>query len=72
MAPIGTLLQKGDSSYQKYHLTTMAPYMNGAQHKWRLIKMVSQNLLHQLVFAVHIKFSTPTSPPIFTVSTYEE
>ena len=42
MAPIRTLLQKSDSSYQKYYLTKMAPNMNDTQHKWRLTKMVSQ------------------------------
>ena len=29
MAPIDTLLQKGHSSYQKYHLIKMAPNISG-------------------------------------------
>ena len=40
MALIDTLLQKGHSSYQKDHLTKMAPNKNGTQHKWHLTKMV--------------------------------
>ena len=42
MAPIRTLLQKRDSSYQKYYLTKMAPNMSDTQRKWHLTKMVSQ------------------------------
>ena len=40
MALIDTILQKGHSSYQKDHLTKMAPNKNGTQHKWHLTKMV--------------------------------
>ena len=29
MAPIDTVLQKGHSSYQKYHLPKIAPNING-------------------------------------------
>ena len=34
MAPIDTVLQKGHSSYQKYHLAKMAPNINGISQKW--------------------------------------
>ena len=36
MALIDTILQKGHSSYQKYHLTKMAPHKNGISQKWHL------------------------------------
>ena len=36
MAPIDTVLQKGHSSYHKYHLTKMAPNINGISQEWRL------------------------------------
>ena len=71
MTHIGTLLQKANSFYQKYHLTTMAPGINCSHQKWHLVKMVSHDLLHQLVLAVHIKFYSLTRTPIFTASTYE-
>ena len=32
------------SSYQKYHLTKMAPNINGTSQKWDLTKLTSQNL----------------------------
>ena len=39
MVPIDTMLQKGPSPYQKYHLTKIAPNINGTsrngtQHNW--------------------------------------
>ena len=36
MAPIDTVLQKGHSSYHKYHLAKMAPNINVISQKWRL------------------------------------
>ena len=36
MALIDTILQKGHSSYQKYHLTKMAPHKNDISQKWHL------------------------------------
>ena len=36
MAPIGTVLQNGYSSYQKYHLAKMAPSINDISQKWYL------------------------------------
>ena len=49
MALIDTILQKGHSSYQKDHLTKMAPNINGISQKcisqkWRVTKMATQNL----------------------------
>ena len=38
MAPIDIMLQKGHSSYQKYHLTKMAPNMNDTSQKRHLTK----------------------------------
>ena len=34
MAPIDTVLQKGHSSYQKYHLAKMTPNINGISQNW--------------------------------------
>ena len=39
MALIDTILQKGHSSYQKDHLTKMAPNINGISQKQHLTKM---------------------------------
>ena len=36
MAPIATMLQKGHSPHQKYHLTKMAPSINGISQKCHL------------------------------------
>ena len=44
MALIDTILQKGYSSYQKYHLTKMTRNINGTSQKWHLKKLASQNL----------------------------
>ena len=41
MALIDTILQKGHSSYQKYHLTKMAANINGTSQKWHLRKLAS-------------------------------
>ena len=49
MALIDTMLQKGHSSYQKYHLTKMAPNINGTSQKWHLTKMAPQNLVYEVL-----------------------
>ena len=36
MTPIDTVLQKGHSFYQKYHLAKMAPNINDISQKWYL------------------------------------
>ena len=36
MAPIGTMLQKGHSSYQKYHLIKMTYHKNCISQKWHI------------------------------------
>ena len=46
MALIDTILQKGHSSYQEYHLTKVAPNVNGTSQKWHLTKMASQNIYY--------------------------
>ena len=42
MALIDTILQKGHSCYEKYHLTKMAININGTWQEWHLKKMTSQ------------------------------
>ena len=44
MTPIDTVLQKGNSSYQKYLLAKMAPNINGMSQNWHLTKVAHQNL----------------------------
>ena len=41
MELIDKMLQKGHSSYQKYHLTKMVPNINGTSQKWHLTKTIS-------------------------------
>ena len=50
MALIDTVLQKGHSSNQKYHLTK-----NGTQHKWHLTKMASHK--NDISQKWHVKFT---------------
>ena len=41
MVPIDTMLQKGHSSYQKYHLTKMALKINDTSQKWCLTTYIT-------------------------------
>ena len=41
MAPIETVLQKGHSSYQKYHVAKMAPNINGISQNWYLTTLLA-------------------------------
>ena len=53
MAPIDKMLQKGHSSYQKYHFTKMAPNVNGTSQKWHLTKTAShKNYIPRLTLLV--------------------
>ena len=45
------MLQKGRSSYQKYHLTKMAPNINSTSQKRYLTKMAADNV-HYWFFEV--------------------
>ena len=44
MAPTEVMLQKGHSSYQKYHLTKMTPNKSDTSQKLHLTKLTSRNL----------------------------
>ena len=44
VAPTEAMLQKGHSSYQKYHLTKMAPNKSDTSQKLHLTKLTSRNL----------------------------
>ena len=63
MALIDTILQKGHSSYQKDHLTKMAPNINGISQKWYITKIVTQNLhywLSEVLITTLLIKTTPT------------
>ena len=53
MALIDTILRKGHSSYQKYHLTKIAPNINGTSQKRHLTKTAShKNSTSKLILLV--------------------
>ena len=52
MALTDTILQKGHASYQKYHLTKMAPNINGTSQKWHLINATFHKELHLKTYII--------------------
>ena len=62
MEPVDIILQKGHSSYQKYHLTKVTPTINGTSQKWHLTEKLGAMCESYTIFKNSLLKITQFSP----------